>query len=191
MSLVALQPLTPIKAQNLPADTTVGTLAEAYDSLRYTRRQLESGKPEWAILCQRAEQWAKAGGIASVRTLDGLIDECSPVGWYTDDDQVSRPWLSLVLGQLVGSFPTSNLPNAGIYTRMLLEDVAAEAPTYAELATTCRRIRRTMKFMPSIAEVIDVLTEEQAAWNSRQEARMQVLLLLSEDTLNMIGSYDD
>jgi hypothetical protein len=188
MTLVVQRPLPPINVQSLPTDAQIASLGRSYDNLRSDLRQIRRGSPDRAEAARRADEWARCGGVADLMELRRLDAAASPAGWRTDDGdgEISRPWLSLVLGQLLGSFPTSNLPNATIFTRLLLEDVAAEEPTYAELSTACRRLRRTMKFMPSIAEVMEVLAEEKATWGAREDARRDILMLVSEEVLEAL-----
>lgn len=79
-----------------------------------------------------------------------------------------------MLAQLIGSFPTANLPNATAFTRALLEEVMLEQPNRLALACACRQLRRTMKFVPSISEVIEALKAEKEVWSARFEALDQM-----------------
>ena len=71
---------------------------------------------------------------------------------------------------LVGSFPNAGPHDAQGYTRMLIEEIYASEPGACVLESACRRIRRTMKFPPSIAEFLKVLDEEGSRWCNRWEA---------------------
>jgi hypothetical protein len=61
------------------------------------------------------------------------------------------------LALLVKSFPNAGSADAEIYGGMLLQDVVAAKPTIGDIEETCRHIRGTSKFLPTIAEVLETL----------------------------------
>ena len=126
-----------------------------------------------AEIISRAEAWRESGGIARVSRANALWSKADPNDWY-DDGGVVSAHVSVILAQLIGSFPTANLPNATAFTRALLEDVMLEQPGRIELACACRQLRRTMKFVPSISEVIEALKAEKEVWSARFEALDQL-----------------
>lgn len=126
-----------------------------------------------AEIVLRAEAWREGGGAARVSRANALWNKTQPDEWY-DDGGVVAAHVSVMLAQLIGSFPTANLLNATAFTRALLEEVMLEQPSRIELACACRQLRRTMKFVPSISEVIDALKVEKEVWSARFEALDQL-----------------
>ena len=49
---------------------------------------------------------------------------------------------------LMGTFPTSKIPEPEIFVRALMDDVMALDPSFVEMESTCRELRKTKKFMP-------------------------------------------
>ena len=72
-----------------------------------------------------------------------------------------------MIAVLMGSFPTSKIPDLEIFVRARLDDVMALAPRFVEMELTCRALRKTKTFMPAIAEVIKELEKQQKLWASR------------------------
>jgi hypothetical protein len=75
----------------------------------------------------------------------------------------------------MGSFPTSNIKQPQIFTMQLLDDVMEREPSYAVLESTCRELRRTQKFMPSIAEFVAELDKQEEEWGARGGAHWWAL----------------
>lgn len=61
---------------------------------------------------------------------------------------------------LIGSFPNSGRNDLAIFGVALLEDVCEEEPGIAALTNACRSLRRTSKFVPTISEVLIMITQE-------------------------------
>lgn len=61
---------------------------------------------------------------------------------------------------LIGSFPNSGRNDLAIFGVALLEDVCEEKPGIAALTNACRALRRTGKFVPTISEVLTMITQE-------------------------------
>ena len=70
---------------------------------------------------------------------------------------------------LMGSFPTAKIPEPEIFVRVLMDDVMALDPSFVEMESTCRELRKTKKFMPSISEVIEELEKQKKLWDRRSE----------------------
>ena len=70
---------------------------------------------------------------------------------------------------LMGSFPTSKIPEPEIFVRVLMDDVMALDPSFVEMESTCRELRKTKKFMPSVSEVIEELEEQKKLWDRRSD----------------------
>jgi hypothetical protein len=107
---------------------------------------------------------------AEIEKLETDWNALGPDEWMDEDGNIQQPAVSILLAQLVGSFPTSNIPDAKVFTGMLLDDVMALEPDYYELECACRKIRTKNKFLPSISEVVDAVAEEKAAWNKRYDS---------------------
>jgi hypothetical protein len=59
------------------------------------------------------------------------------------------------LESLVGAFPNSKAD--ALFGRLLVADVGALRPSRGALDAACRRLRRTFKFLPAIAEICDAI----------------------------------
>jgi len=116
------------------------------------------------------ERFEAFGGRGFIKNrLEKIWDECRPESWWPEDsDTPARSQVTKMITGLMGSFPTSNIPAPEIFVPVLLDDVMALEPSFVELEATCRELRKTKKFMPSIAEVIEALEEQQEEWSRRR-----------------------
>ena len=99
-------------------------------------------------------------------------DECHPDSWLAKPEESNRPVYSEVAKMitiLMGTFPTSKIPEPEIFVRALMDDVMALDPSFVEMESTCRELRKTNKFMPSISEVIEELEKQQELWDQRSD----------------------
>src|SRR5262245_2445271 len=71
------------------------------------------------------------------------------------------------LGLLVGAFPSSNAPDPIVYSRMLLIEVAAAAPSLLALIAACAQLRRTRQWPPSASDVLAAIRDEEVRWRQR------------------------
>lgn len=136
-------------------------LSEAND---YTRKQI----------IERAEMVQKRLERISHRFKDMQKewDECHPNSWLVKPEESNRPVYSEVAKMitiLMGSFPTAKIPEPEIFVRALMDDVMALDPSFVEMESTCRELRKTNKFMPSISEVIEELEKQQELWDQRSD----------------------
>jgi hypothetical protein len=116
---------------------------------QYSDKRLDTMLAEW----QAGEDWY---------IRKELYDQKSNGGW-----RLKREVVSQQVALLIGSFPNAGPHNGEVYTRMLIEEIYRQDPCPCELESACRRIRRTMTFPPSIAEVIRVLDQEGSKWCER------------------------
>lgn len=65
------------------------------------------------------------------------------------------------LAQLIAVFPNATRAPLKVYGELLAQDVQDAKPSMMSLALTCRRLRQTSKFLPTISEVIETLAEEE------------------------------
>lgn len=59
---------------------------------------------------------------------------------------------------LMGAFPNAGKDDRTIFGRVLVEDVIAQRPGILPLLQGISQVRRTSKFLPSIAEVLEAIT---------------------------------
>jgi hypothetical protein len=76
-------------------------------------------------------------------------------------EPASDRMLQAHLAALVGAFPNAPKADIELYGRALAMDVADAKPSGLALVRTCRRLRRTCRFVPTISEVLEVLEEEE------------------------------
>jgi hypothetical protein len=77
--------------------------------------------------------------------------------------EISRRVVAEKVGLLLGSFPNAAPHNAESYVGMMIEEIIAANPAVSVLEATCRKIRRTKTYAPTISEVLSEL-REQAKW---------------------------
>jgi hypothetical protein len=96
-----------------------------------------------------AEKWQASGGLETLRRqLDGL------------DKPATRDAIGAELLMLTCAFPNVGSRDLKVFEKLLAEDVAAAAPSRFALQLACRRLRRTSRFLPSIAETLEALAQE-------------------------------
>ena len=115
------------------------------------------------------EAFATTGWKNSLKSghLQKFWDECFPESWWSDSGSPAYSQVARMITILMGSFPTSKIPEPEIFVRALIEDVMEFDPSFVVLESTCRQLRKTQKFMPSISEVIEALQEQQKLWRRR------------------------
>jgi hypothetical protein len=146
-------------------------MTRALDGLRYpSKTALDEAK-------NARDQFEITGrkGSATARSQDDWIDPSEPLDWRDEDGDVQRAQVSKMLAIFMGSFPTSNIKQPQIFTMQLLDDVMEREPSYAVLESTCRELRRTQKFMPSIAEFVAELDKQEDEWGARGGAHWWAL----------------
>jgi hypothetical protein len=84
--------------------------------------------------------------------------------WNSDElKALAKPATKLqiahCLALLLKSFPNAGAADAEVYGGMLVQDVAAAQPAIGDIEETCRHIRRTSRFLPTIAEVLETLAD--------------------------------
>jgi hypothetical protein len=75
------------------------------------------------------------------------------------------------LAVLVMCYPNAGTADGEVYGRMLIEDVAAMQPSIGDVEGACREVRRTSRFCPTIAEVLEAL---EAAKNHREDITYKI-----------------
>lgn len=83
--------------------------------------------------------------------------------------QLTRRVVSEQVAMLIGSFPNSTPHSPEMYTRMLVEEIVTANPSATALEATCRQIKRTMKFVPTIAELLVMLFDQQMICDNRSD----------------------
>ena len=146
------------------------------ESNDYTRKQIIQ-EAERVI-----EEFEITGALAGLKRgrAQKLWNECNPESWSDENCNAFRGEVAKMIAILMGSFPTSKIPEPGIFVPVLLDDVMALNPSLVEMETTCRELRKTKKFMPSVSEVIEELEKQKKLW----ERRSDVAFFLEEN-------YDD
>jgi hypothetical protein len=140
------------------------------------------------------ERYATYGARKSI--TDGDIEMLlEPADWYDDNGDVRKSEVAKMIAMLVGVLPAGNIPDVGIYVRILIDDVMACQPRFVELECTCRAIRTKQKFMPSICEFVTELDQQKGEWDERvdaldetehQYAELLKLVVSTEQKLNMV-----
>lgn len=178
--------VAPITAKPWPSQTEIVVLARQLDNLVSYRARIERvlrvdfRGHQLDGLQILLDEFAVTG--AKTSHLEKRLNDLEPAEWRDEDYNLQVPAVSKMLALLVGSFPTSNLPDAAVFTRVMLDDVLARDPDFLSLEGACRKLRQTQKFMPSISEIIEAIKAEKAAWAKRYEALEVIDDLRSELT---------
>jgi hypothetical protein len=104
--------------------------------------------------------------------LELALDErFSPDDAYDGDYRLLEPRVRAAIALLLASFPNANPGNSEAYVGMMVEEVMAEDDvSLVVLESACSQIRRTSKFPPTTAEVIEAIREQAKLWEPRLNA---------------------
>ena len=109
--------------------------------------------------------------------------------WNFDElNALATPATKLQIAQclalLLKSFPNAGSADAEVYGGMLVQDVVAAQPAVGDIEEACRHIRRTSKFLPTIAEVLETLTHAQ---QRRQTLAFSIGMPSERETPKRVG----
>ena len=100
-----------------------------------------------------------------------LKERFSPDDAYDDDYRLLEARVRAAIALLLASFPNANPGNSEAYVGMMVEEVMAEDDvSLVVLESACSQIRRTSKFPPTTAEVIEAIREQAKLWEPRLNA---------------------
>lgn len=138
---------------------------------RPTARVVELAK-EVAIACERSALplvvWKDEDDERN--EVDNLMNRCEPDDWRDQNGRPLKSEIAKMLAIHMGSIPMPSNIDVAVFTRVLLDDVMALAPSFYELESACRELRTTKDWHPSIAEVITAIKKQQSEWRKRSTA---------------------
>jgi hypothetical protein len=79
----------------------------------------------------------------------------------------NRRHVAKQIGLLLGAFPSGSPADPAVYTSMMIEEVLGANRTKLALESAVRTARRTLKFLPTISEVLAILKTEENNWDER------------------------
>jgi hypothetical protein len=79
----------------------------------------------------------------------------------------NRRHVAKQVGLLLGAFPSGSPADPAVYTSMMIEEVLGANRTKFALESAVRTARRTLKFLPTISEVLAILKAEEKGWDER------------------------
>lgn len=134
------------------------------------------------------EHFEMTGGRACFKSghLQKLWNECHPKSWWFKGTPAFSQ-IAKMIAVLMGSFPTSKIPEPEIFVRVLLDDVMELTPSFVEMESTCRQLRTTKTFMPAISEVLRELEAQQNLWN-RREHTCSIIEEFYDDLCNAVAN---
>jgi hypothetical protein len=103
-----------------------------------------------------------APSVAEVRELvasDGFQDAKREIAIALT--QATEPQIRATLATLVGAYPNASKSDLTAFGALLVMDVRAMRPTVFAISRAVTNLRRTSKFLPSIAEVIEAVKDAQ------------------------------
>jgi hypothetical protein len=95
----------------------------------------------------KAEAWLASDAPALIAALDKF------------DQPATKNDVATQVMMLLAAFPNASRPELKIYSKTLAEDIGAMQPGRLALEWACRKLRRTCKFVPAIAEVFEAVTK--------------------------------
>jgi hypothetical protein len=99
-----------------------------------------------------------------------LEERFDPESAY-DDGCLLEERVRAAIALLLASFPNANPGNPEAYVGMMVEEVMAEDDvSLVVLESACSQVRRTSKFSPTTAEVIEAIREQAEVWEPRLNA---------------------
>jgi hypothetical protein len=93
-----------------------------------------------------------------------------PPDAYDEDDEITETRVRQHIALLLSCYSNANPGNPEAYVGMMVEEVMAACPTLVVLESACSKLRRTLKFLPAISEVIEAIEEQDALWTPRLSA---------------------
>jgi hypothetical protein len=167
----------PIRALKQFADAAE-YLREHYDRLQKVRKGLDKvcRNPRGADTPKYLEEgrWFERRDKhfrEVARDLKVALEQFNPENAYDDNYQLTETRVRTHIAMLVGSIPNATPGNPEAYVGMMVEEVmATEGVTLPALESACSQIRRTVKFTPSISEVIEAIQEQIKLWEPRFDA---------------------
>ncbi len=95
--------------------------------------------------------------------IDDGLDEVDE-----EERRLKRNYVKKRLALMLAAIPAGKAGTPDGYVTMLLEHVADQAVCALALETACRELEQTLKFLPSIAEVMPALREHTQLWWKRR-----------------------
>jgi hypothetical protein len=135
----------------LPEPAAPERLEREIDAFDKVNRQL------WDVVINECGEYRTAPAIAKAELLaeDGTLERLK-MRTAEATRPATRDEIATHVAALIACYPGNRDP---LYGRMLCEDVGAAQPSIGALEAACRHLRRTVKFAPAIAEMVEALTE--------------------------------
>jgi hypothetical protein len=155
-------------------------LAEHYGKLQKARQNIRNVR-QTPIVANAQKYLDEAGALLTrhekyfrkeAEKLElALNQRFSPDDAYDDDCRLLEARVREAIALLLASFPNANPGNSEAYVGMMVEEVMAEDDvSLVVLESACSQIRRTSKFPPTTAEVIEAIREQVELWEPRLNA---------------------
>lgn len=105
----------------------------------------------------------------------------------------TREVATMVVGQLLAAYPTSKIANPEAFFDTLVFDLLDEGFPDIVMAAACQQLRRSSKFMPAIAEVIEACRSKKETYTAICRAHMRYQAKLDEihEVLHLTGGDPD
>jgi hypothetical protein len=108
---------------------------------------------------------------AMLAQCEAALQMFDPESSYEDNDcegNLKRSVIGERVAQLVGGFPNGAPSDPVVYVTMLIENVrTVDDLTMPALDAAIWQIIGTMKFLPAVSEVLEIVRAQQAKWDER------------------------
>ena len=133
------------------------------DDHRLVEREVSAALALNVRLAEVKRSWSAAGAVAVLAEADVTLPTLERI--LVRLDAAARPAtaeeVALNVAKMIASYPYAE-KFAASYARSLCEDVLEAGCSLGAVEATMRNIRRTMKFAPTVAEVLDMLEANEA-----------------------------
>ena len=115
-------------------------------------------------------------GLAVLNTLELNQDSLQMLALRIAEGRrcATREEIGEHIALLLGSFPYGNVPDPDVYTRMMIEEIAAVGPSIMVVDSACRSLRRSLRWLPSIAQALETIALETKRWEERLDCARDV-----------------
>jgi hypothetical protein len=105
---------------------------------------------------------AQIDGLRESGSLENILSHVAKLR-----ERATRREIKQELGLLAASFPNAARADTTLFGRILEAEVAIMRPSRGALAAACRELRKTCRFTPTVAEVLEALGREETTFTVR------------------------
>jgi hypothetical protein len=148
--------------RQLPCQTPAQNIVERMKSLSVVSHHIDA-----SMFYDRTGRERAAVGIPEAKRI---LSSGEYNALVRDIVEASKPatnqQIRAALSQLVCAFPNAARTDLAAFGAVLATDITSMRPTAFAVDTACRKLRQTLKFVPSIAETMEAIRDEERVINA-------------------------